>query len=73
VAEEMTITEIVPGKKYVVVMPGARTATALKFQQRLKRLLESLEGGVVVVSGTELAIVPADQVVGYTVLEPEEA
>jgi len=64
----MQITEIEPGKKYVLVMPNAAKEQALLVSHKL-RLLDEAGEGIVFVYGTDVAIVPADQIAGYTTLE----
>ena len=61
----MQITEIEPGKKYVIAMPGASKEQALLFEHKLRQFKE----GVVIIYGLDVAIVPADQIAGYTTLE----
>ena len=64
----MQITEIDPNKKYVLALPEANTELALEIHARLKELIAGDET-IVVIFGTEVAVIPADQIVGYTTLE----
>ena len=66
--EKMRITEIEPGKKYVLVMPGASKEQTQLVAHKL-RLLDEAGEGIVFVYGMDVSIVPADQIVGYTTLE----
>lgn len=64
----MQITEIDPNKKYVIALPKANRELALAIQARLKELMAGNET-ILVIYGTEVTIIPADQVVGYTTFE----
>ena len=67
----MQITEIDPNKKYVLALPDASRHFALEINARLKELKEGNET-TLIIFGTDVAVIPADQVVGYTTFEDQE-
>lgn len=67
----MQIIEIDPNKKYVLALPKARKEFALQIHDRLKELQEGDET-ILVIFGTDVTVIPADQVVGYTTLDDQQ-
>jgi len=67
----MQITEIDPDKKYVLALPEASKKLALQIHARLKELITGDET-ILVIFGTEVAVIPADQIVGYITFEGDE-
>ena len=67
----MQMTEIDPSKKYVLALPNAGKEFALQIYARLKELIEG-DNTILVIFDTEVVIIPADQVVGYTTFESDE-
>ncbi len=66
--KEMQITEIDPNKKYVIALPEVSKEFALQIHARLKELKKGDET-ILVIYGTDVAVIPADQVVGYIPFE----
>ena len=70
--QQMQITEIDPNKKYVLALPEARREYALQIHAALEELIEGDET-ILVIFGTEVAIIPADLVVGYVTYYKSDA
>jgi hypothetical protein len=66
----MQMTEIDPNRKYILALPEASKKLALQIHARLKELIEG-DKTILVISGTEVAVIPADQIVGYTTFEDD--
>jgi len=62
------IIEIDPNKKYVIALPEASKKFALQIHEVLKKLREG-DAPFLVIFGTDVTVIPADQVVGYIMLE----
>jgi hypothetical protein len=67
----MQITEIDPNKKYVLALPEAEREYAIELYTHLKELMAG-DNTILVIYGTEVAVIPADQVVGYTTFEDDK-
>lgn len=64
----MEIVKMDPTEKYVLVIPDATEAQAVRILAGLEELKKQ-DGGLCVIHGLHATIVPASQVVGYKVLE----
>lgn len=64
----MSIVQIDPDKKYVLLLPNANMAQTEKILSSLRAFIEDDVHVVFAVHGTDVTIVPADQVVGYKAL-----
>lgn len=64
------ITEVDPDKKYVLSitepMPNAEVA---RLKERFDELLRQDGVNIIIISGVEITLIPADQVVGYISFE----
>lgn len=64
----MNIVQVDPDKKYVLLLPKASMAQTEKILSSLRSFMEDDVHVLFAISGQDVAIVPADQVVGYKVL-----
>jgi len=64
----MDIVQIDPDKQYVLLLPQANMAQTEQILTSLRAFTEDDVHKVFAIHGTDVTIVPADQVVGYEVL-----
>lgn len=68
----MKIVEVDPNKKYVLLLPHANQAQTEQIITSLRAFMEDDVHVVFAVHGVDVAIVPVDQVVGYSRIEMED-
>lgn len=67
----MNIIQVDPEEKYVLLLPGANMAETERIIRALRAFIEDDVHVIFAISGTDVTIVLADQVVGYKVLDDD--
>lgn len=69
----MQIVKIHPDAKYVLIIPEATTEQVKKLVDSISAFKKDDVHTILFIYGLEATLVPADQVIGFTTFEPEDA